>query len=291
MKNLCRLRKPISGAMLFPVATMRHGIGLSEFHGITAASSGFFMSSVQHFIMSSWAGSRKTGRFVNPVDQPVQFGTMIGLLVSGLKTLFTESVMTNSASSAIALKISDISVRQDSEGRYCLNDLHKASGNSAKHKPSEYLRNQQAKDLIAEIELEAGNPAIKTIKGRGLTGTYVVKELVYAYAMWISAKFHIAVIRAYDAIQDTQEQAQPKLTQEHALDWHQRLLVSIEHGAVVSTVQLEKGACVINPEKLVSVKTLITEFIPLDMMTDVIDIANKRLASNFPSKSKTSLQA
>ena len=100
--------------------------------------------------------------------------------------------------SALALNISNLPIRQDSEGRYSLNDLHKASGNSAKHKPSEYLRNQQAKDLVYEIELEAENPAIKIIKGRGLTGTYACKEMVYAYAMWISPAFTLKVIHAYD---------------------------------------------------------------------------------------------
>ena len=107
------------------------------------------------------------------------------------------------------LTIGDYSVRQDEDGRYCLNDLHKASGNDQKHFPAFFLRNQQTKDLINLIESEnydmqiciSKKQAVNTVKGKGKEqGTYVVKELVYAYAMWISAKFHLTVIRAYDAM-------------------------------------------------------------------------------------------
>lgn len=72
---------------------------------------------------------------------------------------------------AIALTIGNISIRQDSEGRYCLNDLHKASGGENKNKPSLWLNNQQTQDLIKEIEI-AGNPAIFTKQG---LGTFAVK--------------------------------------------------------------------------------------------------------------------
>lgn len=105
--------------------------------------------------------------------------------------------------------IGEFTIRQDDDGRYCLNDLHKASGDLAKHKPSNFLRNQQTQDLINEIEssqidrcsnLSIGQNAINVIKGGEKQGAYAVKEIVYAYAMWISAKFHLMVIRAYDAM-------------------------------------------------------------------------------------------
>jgi len=107
----------------------------------------------------------------------------------------------------VALTIANISIGQDLQGRYCLNDLHKAAGSELKHKPANWLRLDQAKALIEEIDRcsDVSN-AVKVMQGGNQQGTYVVKELVYAYAMWISAKFHIQVIRAYDALVNTYQE-------------------------------------------------------------------------------------
>jgi hypothetical protein len=47
------------------------------------------------------------------------------------------------------LKISNVSVRQDSVGRFSLNDLHKAAGGEIRHLASYWLSNQQTKELIS----------------------------------------------------------------------------------------------------------------------------------------------
>lgn len=135
----------------------------------------------------------------------------------------------------------EFSVREDTAGRFCLNDLHQAAGGEPKHRPNQWLRSQQTQDLIREIGsvltaqkwavktgrkgrdadegLTAQKRAVKpgrlghasaapdvsadpvhTIEGRHGGGTYACRELVYAYAMWISPAFHLRVIRAFDAL-------------------------------------------------------------------------------------------
>ncbi len=109
-----------------------------------------------------------------------------------------------------SLVVANTAIRQDREGRYCLNDLHKAAGGEKKHQPSNWLRADQTKELIEELQVEMSVPQIRGTEenqpvmtyqgGNDIQGTYVCKELVYAYAMWISPRFHLTVIRAFDAL-------------------------------------------------------------------------------------------
>lgn len=93
--------------------------------------------------------------------------------------------------------IAGIEIRCDSAGRYSLNDFHRAAGGEKRHSPAYWLANQQAKQLIEE--LETTEIPVVTVEGRA-GGTFAAKELIYAYAMWISPAFHLKVIRAYDAL-------------------------------------------------------------------------------------------
>lgn len=134
-----------------------------------------------------------------------------------------------------ALAIAGQGIRQDVDGRYCVNDLHRAAGGEARHRPGYWLAADQTKALVTEVE-KAGIPAIRT---KQKVGTFVARELVYAYAMWISAAFHLQVIRSFDALatgrpqQDVQAALQDPATLRRALlqqlDERERL----EHEAAV----------------------------------------------------------
>ena len=111
--------------------------------------------------------------------------------------------------STIALTLGNITVRQHN-GLFSLNDLHKASGGEENFKPAFFLRNDQAKALITEIANGADlHLFLNTTKGRN-GSTYACRELVIAYAAWISAAFHLKVIRVFLAA--TTPQAEPTQT-------------------------------------------------------------------------------
>jgi len=95
------------------------------------------------------------------------------------------------------IQISNVSIRQHN-GLYSLNDLHRAAGGENRHKPSLWTSNQQTIELIKEVE-KAGNPAILSKQG---LGTFVCKELVIHYGMWISPSFSLQVIRTFLAVQE-----------------------------------------------------------------------------------------
>ena len=100
-----------------------------------------------------------------------------------------------------AIEIDGAVIRQDQFGRYCLNDLHKASGGNQKDQPRYFLENKQTQDLVQALT-DSGIPLtpINVIRGGLDQGTYVVKQIVYAYAMWISAAFNLKVINTFDAV-------------------------------------------------------------------------------------------
>lgn len=99
------------------------------------------------------------------------------------------------------ITIDTITIRQDADGRYCLNDLHKAAGGNPNHQPAFFMRRDETKALVDAI-YSANPQIIPWLAQRGFNGgTFVVRPLVFAYAMWVSPAFHLKVIEAYDRLQ------------------------------------------------------------------------------------------
>ena len=88
---------------------------------------------------------------------------------------------------------------------HSLNDLHFATGGEAKHKPSNFIRLDTTVELIEAIKADSDREPVKVIRGTN-GGTYVCEELVLSYAMWISPKFHLIVLRAFLAMHKAESQ-------------------------------------------------------------------------------------
>lgn len=155
-----------------------------------------------------------------------------------------------------AISVANVAIRQF-DNLYSLNDLHKASGGQDKHSPRRWLQNKQTADLIAEIEID-GIPSIQ--KKQGL-GTFVCKELVVHYGMWISPAFSLKVIRAF---LDTQEDVSgsPKTTADERTGLRQAVSAlvgkyGIDYGSAYNMVHQRFGVAAI-------------EDIPADKLNDAV---------------------
>lgn len=96
--------------------------------------------------------------------------------------------------------IADVEIATDTEGRFNLNALHRASGNQKKNGPSYWLALDSTVELTQAIKTdpEITVSPINVIKGgANLQGTFAVEQLAVAYANWISPKFYLQVINTF----------------------------------------------------------------------------------------------
>lgn len=122
------------------------------------------------------------------------------------------------------ITILDTSIRQDSEGRFSLNDLHRAamknqgrSGNPNKdhQSPANFLRTASVKAFIAALDAEVSDQhicrSLVTVKGGSPKdqGTFASELVVLRYAGWISPEFEIKAYRALKQLQDARRLGVP----------------------------------------------------------------------------------
>lgn len=146
-----------------------------------------------------------------------------------------------------AIAISNVAIRQTENNLYNLNDLHKASGGEKRHELTNWLKLQQTTELIDELSkpeipgLKENQQVIKVVRGGNKRGTYACKELVYAYATWISAKFFLQVIRTFDEVISGRLKPQaPRKALPSGLTHEQQAEVKALHNILVQSVPFEK---------------------------------------------------
>ncbi|HID5264623.1 TPA: KilA-N domain-containing protein [Enterobacter hormaechei] len=95
--------------------------------------------------------------------------------------------------------IAGVEITTDAAGRFNLNALHRASGGDNGKRPSLWLVNKQAQDLIEELSRNSclGQEVIKTVKGGINPGTFAHELLAIEYAGWISPSFRLQVNQTF----------------------------------------------------------------------------------------------
>ncbi|MCG3462735.1 KilA-N domain-containing protein [Xenorhabdus bovienii] len=104
--------------------------------------------------------------------------------------------------------IAGVEITTDSEGRFNLNALHKASGTGSNKAPNQWLRTKQAQELIDELgsnplkdnqaaNMQLGRKVIESVHGGTSPGTFAHELLAVSYAGWISPSFQLQVNQTF----------------------------------------------------------------------------------------------
>ena len=143
----------------------------------------------------------------------------------------------------MTISIAGLTIDQNGNGLYSINDLHKASGGLKKHQPAlwfqlqsttNFVRYQEKKARSQALNQGSKNLVVETIEGRnygGNSGTFVSRKLVVAYAMWISPAFADHVL---DTFLDVVDGVYEKVTASDKLIEQQTLQLDIFTGELAS---------------------------------------------------------
>ncbi len=95
-----------------------------------------------------------------------------------------------------SIYIDGVEIRRDDKGRFCLRDLHQASGGDIKDNPMTWRNIEGHHALVHALAM----PGVEAIAYHHGLDACVIKELVYDYATWVSAPFLTKVVRALDGV-------------------------------------------------------------------------------------------
>lgn len=109
-----------------------------------------------------------------------------------------------------SLSVFETDVHLDADGRFSLNDIHKAAvaaGLATENQaPSKFLRNEGVINYIKQLDTDGQKRAsVFSKKGGKLQGTYAVRLVAMRYAAWIDAKVEVEVYRKVEKWADADE--------------------------------------------------------------------------------------
>lgn len=107
-----------------------------------------------------------------------------------------------------SLEVFDATVHIDADGRFSLNDIHRAAAARGlatnAQRPGSFLRNKDVKRYVAELNTNAQICAVKKATGKD-GGSYATRPLALRYAAWIDKSVEAEVYRTIEHVIDADE--------------------------------------------------------------------------------------